>query len=128
MIKPIIKQAYRTLTGFFLLILFFSFNAPNSQEPLSTTHLSFRQSCLKLNTVAKLPINCLLTNNLISEYNSARKQEGIKDRLFCCIYFSASDFLTKSDVSKRLTLPIHFLSKPFLNIEILSSRNHPPTT
>lgn len=110
----------------FLIALFFSFNTFNYQESLaSSTFATSIQKCGQIQ--AKQGISCHINKASESESSSSRRQEGIKYKIFCCDYFSVSHLLNKHVLSRRLSPPVHFLSKPYLYLEILASRCHPPT-
>ena len=121
------KHVSRVIVSFLLLALFLSFITYNPYESaLTIDHLP--KSCEQLNKPnSKLSS---LNYNISKEDNSKlglRREEGAKQKKFFCSALALSAVVNISCSLKSFTVPEYFLFKPFQSLEILSSRNHPPT-
>lgn len=114
----------RFLVSFLMLALFLSFSA---NEFPTDTFLNSKHTSVKVNELntKKLAIN--LSKILESDSKlTLRRNDEIKQKKFFSdfIYLPSSFFLISTS---HIIFSDSFLLKPFLTLEILSSRNHPPT-
>lgn len=118
------------LKSFLLLALFLSLNIYNNSFDISSeiSPPPHKNSFLfnELNK-KKQTLNCCRSSDSNIELISARRQDESKQKNLQRICFVISNFISCSPVLLWLFFSEKCLSKPFLNLEILSSRHHPPT-
>ena len=122
-IEPFLRAIISTCVFVFLGLI----NTDNAYEGVLDVSFSQQTSLVNRINTKKQAINNHKSDVSDSIFFTAKAQDGIKHKNFYSICFQIPISLTNIQLFRFSSFCACFLSRQFIKLEILSSRNHPPT-